>query len=320
MRRQVACVIADYYFVMRPTLFFPVWTVFLMGYLNSHFENQPLQSIFVLVSMNDLWQGQLIWSGLLLTLLCGGIFILNQVQDVISDRANQKLFLIANGIIPRFWANFEATVLVVGAIFSSFFIKFELGLLFLALFIFAGWFYSIRPFSWKDKPFWGLFSNALAGLFIFSSGWVIKNPFSLKTLLFSSSYILAVSAVYLYTTIPDQKGDEIAGKITFAVKYGFIQTVRLALIFGLGALIATFYFQDWLMLFPTLFSLPFFIQVYRTRAPKHLHYAIKMPISLLSFVICLKIPCYLIFLLINYYSAKWYYQKRFKLNYPSIAE
>lgn len=320
MQRKAAYALADFYFVMRPTLFFPVWTVFLMGYLISSFQNQSFQSLLELVPMHDLWQTPIIWIGLLLTLLCGGIFILNQVQDVVSDQANQKLFLVANGIIPRNLANFEAGFLIAGSILAGFLLKFEQGILFLTLFIFSGWFYSIQPFSWKDKPFWGLLSNAIAGLLIFSSGWVVKNPFSLRTILFSSSYILAVGAVYLYTTIPDQKGDEFARKITFVVKYGFRPTVRLALIFGLMAFIATLCLRDWLMLVPTLLSVPFFILVERTQRQEHLQYAIKMPISLLSLVVCLKIPCYLILLLINYYSAKRYYRKRFNLNYPSVSE
>lgn len=319
MQRKAACLI-DYYFVMRPTLFFPVWTVFLMGYLISSSQNHSLWSILRLVPMYEFWQTQVIWIGFLLTLLCGGIFILNQVQDVISDQANQKLFLIANGVISKRWANFQAGFLIAGTVTICFLIKFEQGIIFLVLFIFSGWFYSIHPFSWKDKPFWGLLSNAIAGLCIFSSGWLVKNPISFKTICFSSSYILAVSAVYLYTTIPDQKGDEFARKTTFVVKYGFRSTVRLALILGVGALITTLYLRDWLMLMPTLLSLPFFILLERTQEQRHLHYAIKMPISLLSIMVCLKIPCYLMLLLINYYSAKWYYRKRFNLNYPSISE
>ncbi|MDZ7340319.1 MAG: hypothetical protein ONB27_03110, partial [candidate division KSB1 bacterium] len=87
----------DYFFVLRPTLFFPVWTVFLAGlHANAVFDPKHAMSSLAIVPA----QNQILVA-LLLSLLMGAIFIFNQIADIETDRQNNKLFFIANGIIRK---------------------------------------------------------------------------------------------------------------------------------------------------------------------------------------------------------------------------
>ncbi|MCK4571813.1 hypothetical protein KAT89_02680, partial [candidate division WOR-3 bacterium] len=87
----------DYFILMRPTLFIPVWMFFLLGV---HFADGSLNfrsiSIFILY-----------------TSLMGGVYILNQIVDRESDRKNEKLFLLSDEIIPISYAYLEMLLLFI---------------------------------------------------------------------------------------------------------------------------------------------------------------------------------------------------------------
>ncbi|OQX96661.1 hypothetical protein B6I21_00295 [candidate division KSB1 bacterium 4572_119] len=70
----------DYIFILRPTLFFPVWTVFLAGYhANTKFSqevthpNNPVLALF------------------LFTLMMGAAFIYNQLVDIETDAKSSPI-------------------------------------------------------------------------------------------------------------------------------------------------------------------------------------------------------------------------------------
>lgn len=319
MRFKLDPTIGDYIFVTRPTLFFPVWTIFLVGYLIPYLKPGNWWLPFSATVSGDLWSDHTISIGVLLTLLCGGIFILNQIQDVVSDGENNKLFIIANGYISRRAAYIEATLLISIALGLTLFINWYQTILFMLLFLIAGWAYSFPPFNCKDKPLPGLFSNALTGLFVFSIGWCLREAISTRLFQHALTYLLAISTVYLYTTIPDRRGDAKAGKITFSVKFGQKKTTFLALWLGVGALWAAYWAKDWLMLIATIISLPFFIKVYLTQKMSDLSFATKLPILFLSLAVCWKIPYYFFVILLVFWGARWYYRARFNLNYPRFS-
>ena len=320
MRLKTGAALADYLFVMRPTLFFPVWTVFLAGYLNAALGANQWGTVDTLVTAKILWSRHLISIGFLLTLLCGGIFILNQIQDITTDKENNKLFIIANNYLSRRTAYIEAISLVFIALIGSAFTSTRQTVLFVLLFLLSGWAYSFPPLLWKDKPFAGLMTNALTGYLIFTSGWCLVKPFSAEAGYSALAYILAIAAIYLYTTVPDRQGDYKAGKMTFSVKYGLPQTTRLALILGFCAIGCTIWVGDWRMFLATAFSIPFFIKVHFSQKMSDLSLATKLPILFLALTICWKIPYYMGLILLVFYGSKWYYKVRFNLNYPVFSE
>jgi 4-hydroxybenzoate polyprenyltransferase len=110
----------DYIFVLRPALFFPVWTVFLAGYhANMLFDpTNNLPGSEIIAANNP------IITAVLLTLLMGAVFIFNQVADIQSDKKNQKLFFLANGIIKKNAAILEGIVLTIFSIGAAFFFNY----------------------------------------------------------------------------------------------------------------------------------------------------------------------------------------------------
>lgn len=299
----------DYLFVLRPILFFPIWTVFLAGYYCAFRFSTPRSDS----------GGSVIWVLFLYTLLMGSVFIINQIADIKSDKRNGKLFLIANGHMSKRTAYLEASLLALISLLISFSFHLRLGFLFLIAFLIAGFFYSLKPFCWKDRPYLGLLVNILGGYLTFSVGWFTVADLGLGSSLHSLPYLLAIIAVYYYTTLPDIKGDRDSGKITFGVKYGFKKTIYFALAAEILAVVFSVITQDPVMFFPAVVALPFFIWTTRTQTLRGVIRTTRLSILFLSLAVCVKFPLYLPLLLFVAMISRWYYQHRFGLEYPSLA-
>ena len=321
----------DYFFVLRPTLFYPVWTVFLAGFFVQNkygvaANNSAASHHFL--GTNGI---AFIWVGLFLTMLMGAVFILNQIMDRKTDNKNQKLFLIAHGYLTHKSAFIESAALIAIAVIFAFIFSIKMGFLFLGILILTGWLYSFEPFKLKDRPLFGLVANGLGALLIFFGGWMIRGVLTQESIIYSIPYVCSVAAVYLLTTLPDVEGDASTQKQTFGVKFGFKTTVYFALFFEVVALVLSFFSKDELMFYPALFSLPFFIWASITLKMIEVQRAVKYSILLLTFTICVKwITIYsnaafsfkyaYFFLLMGvYFLSKIYYKVRFGLTYPSLS-
>lgn len=321
----------DYFFVLRPTLFFPVWTVFLAGFFvqNKYGVSSPATSVPTNgVVGNDL---DFVWVGLFLTCLMGASFVLNQIMDRRTDGQNRKLFLIADGHLTPRAAFIESIALSTLALVFGFIFSVNIGVLFIAIFALTGWLYSFAPFKLKDRPVLGLVANGLGAFLIFVGGWIVHGKLTVDAITYSVPYACAVAAVYLLTTLPDIEGDASTKKITFGVKFGFNATIYTALIFESIAVVSSYMAQDELIFYPSLFSLPFFVWAAVTLQLSEVMRAIKYSILLLTFTICIKwvivysggafFARYAFFfvLLGIYYLSKFYYKFRFGINYPSLS-
>ncbi|MFQ5771149.1 MAG: UbiA family prenyltransferase [bacterium] len=296
----------DYIFVLRPTLFFPVWTVFLAGFfVQQKFGVAATNSTINYTTANYQVKDFLV-IGLLLTLLMGAVFILNQIRDRDTDHHNKKLFLIAHGHLTPKAAFIEAAVLLTLSIALAFKFSPMVGILFLVIFLVTGILYSFKPFSWKDKPISGLITNIFGAILIFGGGWIIYGSVTQEMLVHAFPYACAVAAVYLYTTLPDVAGDASFEKVTFGVKYGIKATVYLGLIFEILALVTALILNDEIIFYPAFFSLPFFIWTGIKLRKKDILRAIKYSILLLSLTICIKLPQYFFLLAGVYVVSKIY--------------
>jgi 4-hydroxybenzoate polyprenyltransferase len=299
-------VLFDYVFLLRPTLFYPVWTFFLAGFWSGSRSSRPSPSFpFLLGCLSAL------------TALLGGIYIFNQIADRKTDKANGKLFLLANGIVPVRSAVLEAALLTAAATAAAVFLHFRLALLFLTIFLVTGVAYNVPPFSWKNRPIAGLFTNVLGGVLIYAGGWLAAGgrgifPFE------SAAYACAVAAAYLCTTLPDMKGDKKTGKITFPIRYG----VRTALFWSLGfdvmSVLLSLVFRNWMLFIPALIALPFFIRAAAGSSFPDSVRATKLSILALAGSVCAVYPSYLVPVLGVFFLSKWYYRKRFGFDYPSL--
>ncbi|MDZ7343681.1 MAG: UbiA family prenyltransferase [candidate division KSB1 bacterium] len=304
----------DYVFVLRPTLFFPVWTVYAAGYFAAqHFSLAGKNGA---AATHD---GTALHVMGFLSLLMGGVFILNQLCDVATDLRNHKLFLIAHRHISPRAAWFEMMLLSGMAVAAAFFYRVELGGLFVAIFLLTGMLYSVSPFQWKDRPLWGLLANAAGALLIFIAGWWSVQIEWQLPIRHALPYILAVAAVYLYTTLLDVDGDASTQKMTFGVRYGLRATAITGCLLELGALISAWWLEDPVILYPALAAAPFFCWAAIKQRLADVSRAIKFPILFLALAICVKVWPYFFLLLLVFSFSRWYYRRRFGLKYPSLA-
>lgn len=300
----------DYLFVLRPTLFFPVWTVYAAGFFSAKRFLPDAHHVD-----NSGW-GLAI--GIALSLLMGSAFILNQLIDVPTDKLNNKLFIIADGHISQTTAILETIILAViplglVAIYSP-----AMMFMFVAIYLVTGIFYSLPIFKWKDRPVLGIIANAAGAFLIFSAGWWIKNISLLQPFVHAIPYASAVAAVYIFTTIIDMKGDVKFGKVTIAVRFGLLVTVWVGILFEIIALLSAWMLKDPLIFYPALFSFPFFVLAVKRQKIADIIRAIKFPILFLALAICVVLPNYFALLTITYYLSKWYYYYRFGLHYPNL--
>jgi 4-hydroxybenzoate polyprenyltransferase len=303
----------DYFFLLRPTLFFPVWTVYAAGYFTG-------QQFFGDLAMMDRSFGRF-WPvaiGAALTLLMGSVFIINQIVDAEIDRKNNKLFLIADDHIPEKHAKIEAGLLAGIALIVAFIHSIPTGLMFVAIFLITGVFYSLPPFKWKDKALRGLLLNALGGLTIFCTGWQTGTVLNTDVWVYAIPYISAVSGVYVFTTLLDVEGDMQFKKTTFAVSYGKTMTIYVGAAFGVFTFISAWLLQDPLIFYPALFAVPLFLIAAFRQKQHNVDRAIKYPILFLALAISYKVPAFFILIFVTYYFSKFYYYYRFGLRYPKF--
>ncbi len=298
----------DYVFLLRPTLFYPIWTFFLTGLWGAH-KMAADRSVLTL-------RFAPFWSVSALTLLMGSIYILNQIQDIETDRTNNKLFFLAHGIISVRAAYVEALILAVVGLSAAFMIDIRIGVDCAVLFV-LGWLYSFPPARWKNRPFLGLVSNGLLAFFCYSIGWIAggaKGIFRLHM----AAYFFACSAVYLNTTLPDIEGDRKTGKMTVAVRFGQKATILSAVVLEAGTMALAFAFHDWILFFAGLAVFPlYFASAFRQTLSMAV-LATKLSVLSLTVAVCVAFPVYLIAVVFVFFFSRWYYKKRFDIDYPNF--
>lgn len=299
----------DFLFVLRPTLFYPVWTFFLAGYWGA---TQNYIEIGGLKKTLNFW---LVLSGM--TMLMGSVFILNQTQDVETDRMNSKLFLLANGIISIKTAYIEAFILALIGLVMGFFVSPIIGFGILLLLILSGWLYNYPPFIWKNRPILGMMVNVLGGWIIYYLGWFVLSSQVIFPVQ-SVGYVFACAAVFLNTTLPDVEGDAENGKMTLGVKWGVKKTVLWAAAFELLALFAALFTKDKLLLMTSILVSPFFIvSALRPSVPNAIR-ATKFSIFIMTMVVCYYFLYFLIPVWVIFFGSVAYYRLRFNIHYPNF--
>ena len=301
--------ILDYFFILRPILFYPIWTFFLAGYWGGgYFVNNTVQFKHPMGAF---------WIVSALTLIMGGVFILNQIQDVETDRVNGKLFIVAQGIISRRCAIWEVAALIIIGLSMGFWVDLQVGIGFLILLILSGWLYNFPPVKWKNHPIMGIVVNGMGGVLIYWLGWITGGggaTIQWRVVV----YAMAGMAVFLSTTLPDIEGDKKTGKITFGVKYGIATTAVFAFFLEAGAVVLSFICEDWLLFVPAVLVFPLFVIGVFKRTISNMIRATKFSVLALAAALCVVFPWFLLPIFIVFFLSKWYYRKRFNLNYPNF--
>jgi 4-hydroxybenzoate polyprenyltransferase len=314
----------DYIFLLRPTWFFVVWTVFLAGFFVQNKFGIAAPSTPTNNSAAAMSESPVLWVGLALTLLMGAIFILNQVMDRQSDQKN-RMHLIARGQVSPRSALLEAGILILASLTMAFHVSPSIGILFLIILVTTGYVYSFKPFSWKDQPHLSLVVNVLGTFLIFGAGWIIRGGMTVDMALYAFPYACAVAAVYLCTTLPDAEGESSVQKVTFGVKYGLKITVYAGLALVVAAVILGYVLDDELIFYAAFFSVPVFSWAAIMLKLEDAHRAIKYSILLLAAALAIKykieLNSYLYFFILLgvYLVSKFYYKFRFGIDYPRLS-
>jgi 4-hydroxybenzoate polyprenyltransferase len=306
--------ILDYFFLLRPTLLIPVWTVYLGGFwAQTRFGTGNAE-----MSLADALRYDYLVAGVLLTLCMGATFVINQLSDVRSDSYNNKLFLIASGDVGKNAAVIETIVLAVPTIALGFILKPLLGFTLLTCFLIAGVMYSCKPLMCKDRPLAGFICNGAAALTVFLTGWSVRGNFEGIAFLQALPYIFALWSLYFFTTLPDIEGDKKADKITVGVKYGVKNCSRFALVCNILTIASALVLEEYYILAPALLALPFFAHAAVRGTINDAVRTTKMGLLFVALVFCYKFPGLLLLLLFVFFFSKWYYKIRFGIAYPSF--
>mgnify|MGYP001184480486 CR=1 FL=1 len=305
----------DYLFLLRPTLFFVIWVMLSLGMASAQMS----------ITEYPLWisdfDSQILFIFLGITLICSGTFIINQISDKLSDKKNNKLFLLNDHINIDFAESISRATSILGLFFLT------IGNIMLVPFgilihLFWGFIYNKPPFEWKKRPFLGILTNTVIGIILFIIGWLQKIGgfgFDITILIVAMTpYILCFSAVSLMTNIPDIRGDKSANAITFSVKYGRKLTSLIALLLVLIAFCISYYIQDPIASTASITSIPFFIFAFVRNLDKDVLRSIRYPIFLLNFFLFALYPWLIVAVTIVYYLSKYYYWHRFNIHYPTF--
>ena len=312
--KQALLETVDYFFVLRPMLFFPGWTTLLAGYLIS--DKDTLFFNLSQIKAISFWEITLLL--LLSAAAMGASFLLNQLKDIESDLENKKLFIISEGYISKQMAIAETVVLVLLALGLAALFSWTVIWLTAGFVVLTGYLYNFKPFALKDAPLSSLIANSLMGWFAFALGWAAVNVLSWNIVLDALPYLFLNTALYFFTTLPDAEGDRKSGKNTIAVLYGTKFTIRLAFLFFILSVFSAVVLDDYMILLILVLSAPFFISTVWNYSLDSTVRTTKFVILFFAAAICFKIPIFLILMLTGFFGTRWYFKKRFNYDYPNF--
>ncbi len=295
----------DYIFLARPILLVPVWAFFLLGYYKAGGGRFQFNST-------------VISSFLAYTALISILYILNQIADRKSDAINQKHLLIAEGMISTRNAYIEIGLLFLVIVFLL--IKLPLSIIiFMVISFLFGIFYSFPPFKLKAVPFADFLINGIGYGFVnFSVGWLTFNKFSSQTVISSLPYVLAVSAIFVNTTILDIEGDKKCGYLTTGVLLNKRKSALFALVLIIACIFYSLIIKDYICLIPSLISFPLFLLAGIRGDDKYVKLSIRIGGPLLILVVGLLFPYFLVLSILIFIFLRIYYKKKFGIKYPGF--
>lgn len=283
--------ILDYFFLLRPTLFFSGITIYLLAL----FPNSP--SLYY-ISAIILFQAV--------------IYLYNQLYDKESDKINHKLFYLADDIISDRNGTIFYRILLLLLIFMLFFTNRLFSVTIITATILLNYLYSHPRYNWKGKPYLSAFSAFCGGSLGYLSGYFTREQELYPELILGMlpAGIALLTAALLGMQL-DLQGDKEAGKITLAVKLGSQKNRSLILIVTICGLLISLQQSEIFYLISFLVTL-----ISQLVFPKKISWQLKSPILVLSLSACWYYPGYFLYIAVYFVLARVYYKKRFDLIYP----
>ncbi len=311
--------IADCIFLMRPFLLGPVWTVLLTGWITGYNLSPGGWILNGAEGYSELW---IMVAGF--SLVTVFIYILNQITDIENDTVNNKLFILPRNCvqIPVAWA-----IAVVSGISGIVIAYVYFGYSALALCIAAILLGIAYNLSFKDRPWLGYIGNfAGHGVLTYMAGWIAAvKGFGgemeiLRVIPGAAAAGFANGAVFLVTTIADERGDRRTSKKTFCVSYGHKKTAAFAALNCLAAFLCSFFIEYNRLVFvvPAGLSILLFIRLALSGERDMAYKVFKWPVILLSLGVMVYVPSYAGLILAVILVNRIYYRYRFGITYPSF--
>ena len=311
--------ILDPVFLLRPTMFFAVWIMVIVGMISAELN----------MNTSCLWMTEFSWQIFFvffgLTLLISAAFISNQIVDEEDDQRHQKLLLIGKHISVKKGNSICIIFLLFGVVISII-TNWTTAIPAIGIYFLWGIQYNHAPFEWKNFPISGWLVNSCVGIFLFIIGWMLGMSdttnagimsLSMDTLFYMLPYLLSFSAVSLLSTLLDRKDDDVETS-TSPIVFGFSASLIISLFMVGSALYLSLKHTDPLASTATLVSLPFFIFATVRKLNKDILRAIRYPIFIINIFSISYYPWLLVPLFCTYYISKYYYWHRFDLHYPTF--
>lgn len=302
----------DYVFILRPLILIPSWNFLLIGSFLAARQGRFNTEIVL---------GLLIYTGIM-----GGVYILNQIMDIETDRLNKKLFLLSGGYVTKTAAWVEMAVLWIGA----FLLSMQFGgafLILVAISVLLGVLYSLPPIKLKGKPVLDTLSNGIGyGMINFAVGWLLVRNFEWAMFTHFLPYFLSISAVFINTTIVDIEGDRKTNEITTAVYLGANASYVVSTIVMAAAVVLAYVQRDYICLIPAAISLPLFVYAasYRFALNKINRRAtiasFRLPGFVFTIITAILYPVYFLVLVVVLVGMRVYYKLRFGMTYPTFTQ
>jgi len=302
----------DFIFLIRPILLIPCWNFLLIG-------SYRAQGV-------DGFTGRIVLGLIIYTFVMGGVYILNQIMDVETDRINKKLFLLSEGYVSIKYAYIEMLILWIVAIFLS--LRFDMiFVIFIIISIIMGILYSVSPVKLKGKPIFDTLSNGFGyGMINLGVGWLLVRPFEWNMFWLFIPYFLSLSAFFINTTIVDMEGDRRAHESTTALFLGENVASMVSTVLMMGGVVIAYILKDLVCLIPAAVSLPLFVYVavyssLKNRIHRKLTIAsFRLHGLVFTLITAFIYPLYLLVLIVVFISMRSYYKSRFGMVYPTLSQ
>ena len=301
----------DYLFLLRPSIQAALWTFIFAG---SYLFINRTQQIGIFSYSMTLKMG----FGILgYTLIMGSVYVLNQISDIDTDKLNNKLFLLSEGIISKRSAYIFSAVCA-SAGFGIFLMIpiFSVNTVILIIVSYImGILYTVKPFEFKRKPFIDLVLNGVGyGMVAPLIGFELAGGTTdSKAFLQTTPYILSMAGIFINTTLMDYEGDRAVKAVTTGVFLGIKKSLFLSAALMLMSGLLGFLLKDYIISACALYSTCFFIYAITKPSKKHIDLSVKFTSPVMTLILGLIFPGFLILSFVTLASIFIYYKFRFNL-------
>ena len=307
----------DMIMLLRLTLFFGVWVMVCVGMYIGSLINNALQ---INITLYDPFTF-ILFAGI--SLVCGSVFIVNQIDDLEADRGNNKAIIIVEHLTKERAVLVSNAICIIGFLLICI-VDYAVVAPIIFMYLICGRLYSDQTFNLKSNPWMGLAFYLIFGYMLILSG-IIYNRYDssiiqmlVQSSLYTIPFLLAYISIALVINISDSNGDQLVGRETFAISFGVRAASILACFLCLISFLIGIYLSEPLSSVSSLSALPFFLFLIFRGKDKDILRSIRYPILLLNFYVLTVYPLLFFPVVITYYITKYYYWHRFSIHYPTL--